>query len=139
MGGKREVGVNYNFPTRPITAICRLISLKICAHENRVRACSTNAYNSHGKRKTTSMRENLCSAGAQNTNGKTSYEAAFVLPEHEKHVFDPPSMLVIAQHDHSVAQSPRAVKLTFVTLEVGIGSMTSPPFDWSFWFESVLL
>lgn len=75
------------------------------------------------------MKENLCFASAQNTNGKTSYEGAFVLPEHEKHVFNPLSMLAIAQHDHSVAQSPRAVKLTFETVEVGIGSMTSPPFD----------
>lgn len=46
-------------------------------------------------------------------------------------------MLTTTQHTRSVAQSMHAVKLTFETLEAGVKLMTSPPFDWLLWLDTV--
>lgn len=125
---KATVGLDYNFPTRPITPIWCLISLKI------VQVITTSLHVVRTLTATASIkplltRESLHTANMNNINLKLKRKGVFVLPEH---MFNPPSVLAISQHTCLVAQSLCAMKLT---LEVGMVQMTSPFFDWPLRFE----
>lgn len=125
---KATAGLDYNFPTRPITPIWCLISL-----EN-VQVITTSLHVVRTLTATVSIkplftRESLHTANMPNINLELKRKGVLELSQH---MVNPPSMLAISQHTRLVTQSPCAMKLTW---EAGMVQMTSPFFDRPLRFE----